>query len=74
MQLTKTERTLMPEYDVILKYEIHSYLPTGQDPEEYLFNIPFQVIGLIAMRCTELASKTGVEIKSPALSAMLNFY
>jgi len=36
----------MKEYDVILKYEIHSYLPTGQNPEEYLFNIRFQVIGL----------------------------
>lgn len=36
----------MKEYDVILKHKIHSQLPTGQDPEEYLFNIPFQVIGL----------------------------
>lgn len=36
----------MPEYDILLKYKIHSYLPTGQDPEEYLFNIRFKVIGL----------------------------
>src|SRR5260221_3774814 len=59
----QTERSLMPEYDVILRYEIHSYLPTGQNPEEYLFNIPFQVIGLNEDREIVLGEGHAIQVR-----------